>query len=261
MKPNISQNDAIRRTGRALAALGALAVLIITLACSTSSTPAVQAAQPAAARSLQNPVAPAPTPAAAGQAGAAAADKAGQMKQSAPVKAAAQPVAFRSRDYGVSFTYPWQYTRLSARTVAGNADLRPRTDGTDGQVTLARVEIPKGYYPDTDFERGYFTLSLNQDLNEQQCQASLGDGKAQAETINGVEYRWVENDSGGRGSAAKVRNYAAFINGTCYEVELGVRTSNPDGLARELDPDQVMGRLDAILRTVEIMPALQTAAK
>jgi hypothetical protein len=248
MKPNISHNTPHMR---ALVVLGTLAVLMITLACSSSSTPVVQAA-------------PASTPVKGETAGGVANSTSGkdvQTRAAAAVKPSAQPVVYRSRDYGVSFTYPWQYMRLSARTVANNPDLRPRTDGTAGQLTLVRVEVPKGYYPDTDFERGYFMLSLNQELNEQQCQASLGEGKTATETINGVEYRWAESDSGGRGSASKVRNYVAFTNGACYELELGVRTSNPDGLAREVDPDLVMQRLDAILRTVEIMPSLQSAPK
>lgn len=167
-------------------------------------------------------------------------------------------ITYKSRDYGVSFVYPWQYSFHGARSIANSdASLKPKSDGHDGQVTLARVDVPKGFYSDSDFESGYFTLSLDQDLSDEECQASLGavkNGKTETETINGQEFRWVESESGGRGQATKLRQYATFTNGTCYQVEMGVNTRNDDGLAREVNPDQVMRRLDAILKTVTIVP-------
>ncbi len=75
----------------------------------------------------------------------------------------------------------------------------------------------------------------------------------ESETINGVEFRWVESDNGGHGHASKLRQYVSFTNDTCYEVELGVKTSNQDGMARDVNPDQVLRRLDGILRTVQIV--------
>jgi hypothetical protein len=171
---------------------------------------------------------------------------------------------YKSRDYGVSFVYPWQYTFVSAKGVAtGDASLRPKSDGHDGQVTLARIEIPKGFYSDTDFESGYFTLSLNQTLDQQACESLLGvakDGKPATDTINGAEFRWMETESGGHGSASKTRQYVTFTSGTCYEVEMGVKTKNGDGLAREVNPDKVLGRLDAILKSMKIQPAESTSA-
>lgn len=164
-------------------------------------------------------------------------------------------LTFKSRDYAVSFVYPWQYAFLNAKSVAsGDEELKPKSDGHDGQFTLARVDVPKGFYPDTDFESGYFTLSLNQNLAENECEASLNVKDAQTKNINGIDFRWAENDAVGGGKAEKVRNYVAFTNGTCYEIELGVKTSN-DGLAREIDPEQVIRRLDGILSTVTIVPA------
>jgi hypothetical protein len=164
-------------------------------------------------------------------------------------------MTFKSRDYGVSFQYPWQYAYLNAKTVAnGDASLQPKPDGTDGQFTLARVEIPKGFYPDTNFDSAYFVLSLNQDLGEDECYATLGQDKDKLQTANikGVDFRWVEAESGGHGSAAKVRNYAGFANGTCFELESGLKTQNEKGLSREVNPEQVMSRLDSMLKTVSI---------
>jgi hypothetical protein len=124
------------------------------------------------------------------------------------------------------------------------------------------VEIPRGFYPDTDFESGYFILSLNQNLNEQQCLDSLGSGKdAKLDTVRvgGRDFHWIETSSGGKGSTSKVRNYVTFENGACYEVEMGVKTVNQDGLAREVDPDQVLSRLDVVLQSVKIAPQTEQA--
>ena len=165
-------------------------------------------------------------------------------------------LTYRSRDYGVSFQYPWQYTIMGARAVA-NADLglHPVSDGFEGQVTLARVDVPRGFYSDTNFDNGYFMLSLNTTLDQQECEAQLGlgkDGKVLTDKVNGVDFRWRESESGGHGQSSTVRQYVAFANDTCYELELGVKTSNAGGLAREVNPEQVMRRLDTILRSVQI---------
>lgn len=176
-------------------------------------------------------------------------------------KPAAKPspnklLTYRSRDYGVSFQYPWQYTILGARAVAdADLSLHPVSDGYEGQVTLARVDVPRGFYADTNYDNGYFMLSLNTTVDQQECESQLGlgkDGKVLTETINGVDFRWRESDTGGRGQASKIRQYVTFANDACYELELGVKTSNADGLAREVNPDQVLRRLDSILRTVKI---------
>ncbi len=175
------------------------------------------------------------------------------------VKPKQKALTYKSRDYAVSFEYPWQYAYTNAKVIAnGDEAFKPKSDGHDGQFTLARVDVPKGFYPDTDFQSGYFILSLNQNVAEEECDASLDAKDLQTRNINGVDFRWTENDTVGGGSAEKTRSYVAFTNGTCYEIELGVKTRN-DGLAREIDPDQVLRRLDGILNTVTIVPATRKA--
>jgi len=236
--------------------LTALAIMATTVACSKNSSTTVNSSMPASA-SLRadarqpgtNGVAPAAV---------AAAANAPTPTSSVDKPAGSKLITYKSRDYGISFLYPRQYAFLSARTIAqGDASLRPKSDGHDGQITLARVEIPKGFYDGTDYESGYFTLSLDQGMNQQECQASLvvpEGGKLSADTINGVEFQWIETEGGGHGHAAKQRQYVTFKNSTCYEVEMGVNTRNEDGLAREVDPDKVLRRLDGILRTVKVLP-------
>lgn len=253
MKP--ANNALSVRNRRAVILLGTLAALVATLAC--SSKPGKQAVSSAVSQSATlKPVALSTVVPVASQ----PERESVKPKRLDPVKGG----DFRSRDYGVSFHYPWQYAFLNARAVANSdAALRPKSDGHDGQFTLARVEIPQGFYPDTDFESGYFTLSLNENLNEQECQQTLSaakDAKLDTVSIQGQDFHWIETSSSGHGQTSTVRNYVAFENGTCYEVEMGVKTANQNGMARELDPEMVMNRLDSILQTVKIVPATEQPA-
>ena len=254
MKANTHLATSIGKIGAAIL-LGTLAVT--TVACSSKSKPAANSSSSMPASASLHP--------AVFQTGVPVVEQPAPVmvsKKTSAKPSAAQPIVYRSRDYGVSFVYPWQYSFVGARAVANGGDsLRPKSDGHEGQFTLARVEIPKGFYSDTDYESGYFTLSLNQDLSQQECESALNPGTdAKLETINGVEFRWVETDSGGHGQAAKLRQYVTFSNGTCYELEMGVKTSNEGGLAREVNPDQVLRRLDGILRTVKIQPPTEKPA-
>ena len=250
MKPANNNSQKIGNTC-AVILFGAL-ILATTVACSdgpktakASSKRPVEAAQPVSSQPL--------VPAAKIETVAAKSAE----KKVAVERPKSDLMTFKSRDYGVSFQYPWQYAYLNAKTVAtGDDSLKPKTDGSDAQFTLVRVEIPKGYYPDTNFDSAYFMLSLNQDLGEDECIATLGPEKDKLKTanINGMDFHWIESNCGGHGSASKVRNYVAFANGNCYELEAGLKTQNEKGLSREVNPDQVMSRLDSILNTVNVAP-------
>ena len=239
---------------RAVILLGTLAALVATLACSSKGSK----------QATSSPISPAATvqPVALSTVVPVASQPSSEVvksKRPDPVKSG----NFMSRDYGVSFHYPWQYAFLNAKLVAnGDPSLKPKSDGHDVQFTLARVEIHQSFYPDTDFESGYFTLSLNENLNEQECVQTLTpakDAKLDTVSIQGQDFHWIEASSAGHGQASVVRDYVSFENGTCYEIEMGVKTANKDGMARELNPDQVMSRLDSILQTVKIVPATQQA--
>jgi len=174
-------------------------------------------------------------------------------------------VTYKSRDYGVSFVYPWQYAFVNAKTIAkssANSSLRPKPDGHGAQVTLARIDIPKGFYEGTDFESGYFTLSLDPEIaSESECEATfhvLKGGKIETDAVNGAGFHWIDVETAGGGKATKLRRYVSYTNGACYEVEMGVNTRNQNGLTREVNPDRVMLRLDAILRTLQIAPEPST---
>ena len=257
MKSSKTNSQITQHNRRALLLLGTIATVLAAVACTS---------KPKSSTSSEKPVSAMVRPAAMETSAALVVKPASAEiteKASPAEKPTAKPITFKSRDYGVSFVYPWQYTFLNAKTVAkGDESLRPKPDGSDSQFTLARIEIPNGFYADTDLKNAYFTLSLNQDIAEQACAALVGadkNGEVQNQSINGVNFRWMETESGGHGSASKIRNYVSFANDTCYEVEMGVKTES-DGLAREVDPNQVMRRLNAILKTIVIQSSTDKTA-
>jgi len=245
------------RAQRMATLCGTLAAVVIAVACSNHSKPNKISADSEAS---PHPVVLKTVATTLPQPGAANGLKQTDLSAKPPLSKSA---SYKSRDYGVSFEYPRQYAYLSAKTIAnGDASMQPKSDGTNTQFTLAAVEIPKGFYPDSDLDRAYFTLSLNEDLGEDECQSTLGlakDAKLQTQSINGIDFRWVETDKGGSGESAKTRNYVTYTNATCYQLEVGVKSKNEKGLAREVNPDQVFKRLDAIVETVKIKPTLQPA--
>ncbi|HZQ21768.1 MAG TPA: hypothetical protein VFA89_03125 [Terriglobales bacterium] len=264
--PIYSQHFPLNFTRCALIVPGMAAALLVSTACSHQSQkvisrnqqPQQNAAEPSSAE--LKPVA---------LTGAAVPVDSAPVRSTEPsaVKEKKTPknILFSSRDFGVSFRYPRQYAFLNARTIGSDSERKPQADGSESQIALARVEIPKGYYPETDFDSGYFALSLNPRLNEKQClavpQASgvPSDGVSSL-NIDGTEFRGSQVRSGGGGHSALVRRYVTFTNSTCYEFELALKTSNEDGMAREVDQQRVMDRLEAIMGSVKILPTAETVA-
>ncbi|MGZ4813862.1 MAG: hypothetical protein ACXVZV_00530 [Terriglobales bacterium] len=237
--------------------LGAAVVLAVAIGCSTASK-----ANPVVVKPSQ-PIGPAIRPDAPKSVAFTAKPELVTVADNSSSQPKSKYIVFKSRDYGISLQYPWQYTKLSAKTIANNPELQPKPDGFEGQFTIARIDVPKGFYPDTDFDSAYLAVSLNQDISKENCESSLKigkDAKPQTTNANGTDLLWTESDSGGKGSAAKIRNYVAYANDTCYEIETGVKTVN-DGFSREVDPYQVMKRLDSMLMTVKIVPEGQPAVK
>ena len=183
------------RYRRALIVLGTLVTLVTAVACSKNSSKQVMSSRVSRSSAPLKPAALSTVVPVASQ------PEIEVVKPKQP--RSTKTSSYISRDYGVSFRYPWQYAFLNARTISkADSSLKPRSDGHDGQFTLARVEIPRGFYPDTDFDSGYFILSLNQNLGEQDCLKSLSpakDAKLDTVGIDGRDFHWIETSSGGKG--------------------------------------------------------------
>ena len=139
MKSSKTNSPTTNHNRRALLLLGTIATLLAAVACTNKPKPSTSSEKPVGAMvrpvAMETSATPIVKPASAEV----------SEKTSLAEKPAAKPITFKSRDYGVSFVYPWQYTFLNAKTVAkGDESFRPKPDGSDSQFTLARIEIPKG---------------------------------------------------------------------------------------------------------------------
>jgi len=183
------------------------------------------------------------------------------------------PTATYTNDaYGISFRYPLSYKLKKLNVAAGDAKpaaLEQSMGGDPGEVPLATVQVPQSLYPKTDFDDGYFSVSVNRTLTEEACQQSVithEDSEVMTEKVNGVEFHWTENSSAERQNHSEWRSYAGFANGTCYEVQLGLETSlnaetSDKKSAKKVNGDRVFSRLEAILSSVKIHPVVVPAVE
>lgn len=178
-------------------------------------------------------------------------------------------VTYKDQTYGVSFRYPWTYGLKS-----GDGLDTAATDFVQpGGVTAVAVEVPKGFYPDTDLASAYFLVNVNQNLTEAECgqfatppSTSSDQGVAQPAKValGGLEMQEVEDISGEDTSQADTKYYHLFENGNCYEFALSLSTEavGDDETLRPVEREKVFRRLETILATVKIEqePTSQVAA-
>jgi hypothetical protein len=179
-------------------------------------------------------------------------------------------LTYKDQTYGVSFRYPWTYGLKGSDTVDSTTTMdfvQP------GGVTTVAVELPKGFYPDTDLASAYFLVNVNKVLTEAECgqfvapqPMSSDQGVVQPAKVNlgGLELLEVEDISGGDMKQDDTKYYHLFQNGNCYEFALGLSTEavGDDETVRPVDREKVFRRLETILATVKINPvaASQVAA-
>jgi hypothetical protein len=258
------------QTVGALGALAMFAAVIVIGSCSRSTKPVAvqQPVQPTTPVSTQAPVvvppAPAPAPVVA---------KAKTKKRRAAM------LSYVNRQYGVGFSFPRQYSLKSGDEAQLSwKDLGPfQMDFVHpGGITLAAVELPGNSYPGTDFRSAFVNLSVNPGMTSEACTqfASLENNapadppSTQRQTIakvanvkiGGIDFSKVENSTAATTKLQQTdaRYYHTFSNGACYEFALGIGTEgdgNVEGVT-PVDREQVFGKLEKILATVELQPVV-----
>lgn len=259
-----SQPSILREEKRKAAVFGTLmvaafagAVLLGANGCSQQTKKSVEAipahppeaSQPATALA---PAAPAPT---------AVATSNPATKPSRQHK----PGSYSNASLGVSFEYPWQYgltTGNRANLAPGGGERVPMNFVQPGGHTLSVVEVPQGYFPETNFRSALFNLSVNPKLSVGECEqfafTESGKDESTAEPgkvrVGETEYTAIATDD------PAARYYHLYQNGMCYEFGLAMQTAGEDvntetrDKIKSVNPDKVFGRLETILSTVKINP-------
>ena len=232
---------------------GLLAGSLLTVGCSNKkSKPVANETQTSASQmALNQPVMPAPV----------ASTSASTPVPKKVAKKRVSTMKYDDQTYGVSFRYPWQYSVKSGNGSA--SDSKPMDFIQPGGLTAVSVDVPKGFYPDTDLSSAFFRVNVNKGLSEAECnqfalpQATEKDAVQPSQlTLGGLELQEVEDISGDDTKQADTRYYHLFQNGSCYEFALGLSTESTgdDQTVAPVTREKVFRRLETILATVKINP-------
>lgn len=253
-----SEEGSIRnQTVGALGALAMFAAVIVIGSCSRSSKPVAveQPVQPVAPVVVAPAVAPAPV-----------------VAKAKADKHRAAMLSYVNREYGLSFNFPRNYQLKTGKELeAMSSVLEPSVNfAHPGGTMLAAVELPGNSYPGTDFKSALVNVSVNPGMTSEACSqfafpkpvsapAPPSQAKIEPVKIGAIEFQEVENSSGAMTKQADAKYYHAFSNGVCYEFALGIGTDG-EGKEEEVTPvdrKAVFGKLEKILATVKIQPAVK----
>lgn len=178
------------------------------------------------------------------------------------VKKRPSTVKYSEQTYGVSFRYPWQYSVKAGDAV--DSDSIPMDFVQPGGVTAVSVDVPKGFYPETDFASASFRVNVNKGLTEAECgQFAVppllpGQDPVQPAkmALGELQMQEIEDISGESTNQADTKYYHLFQNGACYEFALSLSTESAgdDETLMPVNREKVFRRLETILATVKIQP-------
>ncbi|HMK21289.1 MAG TPA: hypothetical protein VK466_03090, partial [Terriglobales bacterium] len=216
----------------AIAAISGI-LLIVTNGCSKGSPKSASVNSEPVSPVTQNAIVPAPAVAPLPPVVTAKPAKK-RVQRKAPMATYTEPA------YGVSFRYPKNYILKTGdepqRDLAGLGPVQ--TDFIEpGAVTVAALELPRASYPGTDFTSGFFSVSLNSAISQEQCErfafpkvehAENEPGAVSKVKIAGKEYVMVEDFGNGATKDPHTKYFHHFENGNCYEFGMGLNTTDAD---------------------------------
>jgi hypothetical protein len=183
-------------------------------------------------------------------------------------------VTYSDANYGVSFLYPRKARLTSGDKTqpefAAVGDV-PMNFAEPGGVAVATVALPDSSYPGTDFASAFFNVNVNRSASEQECShfAFVDTRNTDGEPVDAEKVKIGASDmlttSTFSASAIKqleTQYYHHYENGACYEYVLGLGTEGfaTEGGVQHVDRDAVFAKLEKILASVKINPAVQENA-
>lgn len=186
-------------------------------------------------------------------------------------------------NYGLALTYPRKYSLESGDK---QKEAPVQTSFTKpGAVEIATLDMPDGFYPETDFSSALLNVSVHQGLNEDECgqfaaqsngtaKPAEGDAsttpadllKPAAIKLGANQFAEVEQMSGSGDRQSDLKYFHLFKNGACYEFALDVETSRKtDEDLAQVDRSKIFKQLEKILTTARIkeveLPGMENAEK
>jgi hypothetical protein len=174
---------------------------------------------------------------------------------------------YSNLEYGVAFRYPRNFALaedggLEEDKTEDNSGVRSQEElGREepGAILLATLIVPDDAYPNTTFAGGSVQFAVNRYLAAGSCRQSLlsrlGDssGRNGAETIQGVQFAWIDNDEGDASTEFFERDYAGFTNGACYEffLRVGVGAGDDSDRTRLPDENKILGHMEKVVASLQ----------
>jgi len=172
-----------------------------------------------------------------------------------------QPMSTYSKsEYGVQFEYPNIYAVKEGDIVDNDYWIPPQMKFVTPGDRIATVEVLSELFPllpETNFEGAYFALSINKNLNVNECKKYLDNsgtpiGMTETRVINGITLYKGVLDGVQRSHYKSDEFYHAYLNDTCYELDLGTRKYLLAPEEIRVRDDDVLFVLENILATIKI---------
>jgi hypothetical protein len=177
-------------------------------------------------------------------------------------------VTYSDANSGLSFLYPRKFSVISGDSAqaefAAVGDV-PMNFVQPGGVAIATVALPANAYPGTDFASGFFNVSVNRAISQQECShfafvdTRNTDGEpvdAEKVKIGGNDMEMTSDFTASAIKQAETQYYHNYANGSCYEYRLGLSTEGftTEGNVQHVNRDEVFAKLEKILATVKVNP-------
>jgi hypothetical protein len=178
-------------------------------------------------------------------------------------------VTYSDANSGVSFLYPRKFSVISGDSA--QADLAavgdvPMNFVQPGGVAITTVALPANAYPGTDFASGFFNVSVNRAISQQECShfAFVDTRNADGEPVDAEKVKIGDSDmemtsdfTANAIKQAETHYYHNYVNSSCYEYSLSLSTEGftTEGNVKHINRDEVFAKLEKILATVKVNPA------
>jgi hypothetical protein len=161
---------------------------------------------------------------------------------------------------GTLLRYPRYYALLETDPEDGAPDLRTQqalAEEQPGSILLATILIPGDAYPNTTFVGGSLQFALNRSVTPQACRdlPIARGGDVGTITIQNVLFTWEQDASATPDTDQTERDYAGFVNDTCYEFFLRVRSGeaqDEDGAPKAADSTKILRHLEKIVLSLQL---------
>jgi hypothetical protein len=167
--------------------------------------------------------------------------------------------------YGVSFRYPRTYS-LAEEDLADGSSLKTQQQlqsEQPGALLIATVEIPSDAYPNTTFSEGHLQFAVNPQATAESCRSFVAppdsdwSGATDQTVVQGIPFYWRDRGFINSESITCSRDYAGYLNGTCYEFYLQVVSTPASSSAvpiNQADLGKILRPFEKTISSLQLHP-------